>query len=134
MVVMVQIISLVVQEPIAFFGGNGKDTLLGLAGDDYLVGGNGKDLLNGGFGDDTLVGGNGKDTFVLASSYGTDTILDFGKGDFFGLANGLTFEQLEITQGTDNNTLITNSSTNELLAIVNGVQSNVLTSADFAIV
>ena len=116
------------------FGGNGKDTLLGLAGEDYLVGGNGKDLLNGGFGDDALVGSNGKDTFVLASSYGTDTILDFGKGDFFGLANGLTFEQLEITQGTDNNTLITNSSTNELLAIVNGVQSNVLTSADFAIV
>ncbi|MBA2748023.1 MAG: endonuclease/exonuclease/phosphatase family protein [Tatlockia sp.] len=137
------------------FGGNGKDTLLGLAGDDYLaggngrdllnggfgddtlVGGNGKDLLNGGFGNDTLVGGNGKDTFVLASSYGTDTIVDFGKGDFLGLANGLTFEQLEITQGTGNNannTLITNSSSNELLAIVNGVQSNVLTSADFAIV
>ncbi len=119
------------------FGGNGKDTLLGLAGEDYLVGGNGKDLLNGGFGDDTLVGGNGKDTFVLASSYGTDTILDFGKGDFLGLAKGLTFDQLEITQGTDNNannTLITNSSTNELLAIVNGVQSNVLTSADFAII
>ncbi len=119
------------------FGGNGKDTLLGLAGDDYLAGGNGRDLLNGGYGDDTLVGGNGKDIFVLASSYGTDTIVDFGKGDFLGLANGLTFEQLEITQGTGNNahnTLITNSSTNELLAIVNGVQFNVLTSADFALV
>ena len=120
------------------FGGNGKDTLLGLAGDDYLVGCNGQDLLTGGFGNDILLGGNGSDTFVLAASYGTDTVLDFGKGsDLFGLANGLTFEQLEITQGTGNNvnnTLITNSSSDELLAIINGVQSNTFISADFATV
>lgn len=117
------------------FGGNGKDTLLGLAGDDYLAGGNGKDLLNGGFGDDVLLGGNGEDTFVLATSYGTDTVLDFANNDIFSLANGLTFDRLTITQSTGdnaNNTLIANN--DELLAIVNGVQATTLTSADFAIV
>ncbi len=120
------------------FGGNGTDTLFGLAGDDWISGGNGQDLLNGGFGDDILLGGNGRDTFVLAASNGTDTILDFAdKRDRIGLVNGLTFEQLEITQGTGNNvnnTLIANSSSDELLAIVNGVQSNTLTSTDFMIV
>ena len=117
------------------FGKNGKDTLLGLAGDDYLAGGNGRDSLTGGFGDDTLLGGKGNDTFVLAASYGTDTVLDFVTGsDIFSLANGLTFEQLAITQGTGdnaNNTLIANN--DELLAIVSGVQANTLTSANFAI-
>jgi len=116
-------------------GGNGKDTLLGLAGDDELAGGNGQDLLNGGFSDDTLQGGNGKDTFVLAASEGTDTILDFANGpDLLGLAGGLSFERLEIAQGTGNNansTLITDSNNDELLAILNSVQSDTITAADF---
>lgn len=112
-------------------GGNGKDTLFGLAGDDYLAGDNGKDLLNGGTGDDTLIGGNGSDTFVLAASEGSDTIVDFADNlDLLGLANGLTFERLEIAQGTDN-TLIRDTNSDELLAIISGVQSNTITSADF---
>ena len=119
-------------------GGNGRDTLLGLAGDDYLAGCNGQDLLDGGFGDDTLFGGNGSDTFVLAASKGTDTILDFVSSvDRISLANGLTFEQLTITQGTGANrdrTLIADSNSNELLAILNGVQSDTITAANFVIV
>ncbi len=117
------------------WGGNGQDTLLGLAGDDRLFGGNGQDLLTGGNGQDTLQGGNGKDTFVLAASEGTDTILDFGNGpDLLGLASGLSFERLEITQGTGdnaNNTWISDANSDELLAILNGTQSNTITSADF---
>lgn len=119
-------------------GGNGTDTLLGLAGNDLLTGGNGRDLLNGGFGDDTLLGGNGSDTFVLAASKGTDTILDFANSsDQLGLANNLTFEQLIITQGTGSNsdrTLITDSNSNELLAILSSVQSNTITAANFVII
>lgn len=120
------------------FGRNGTDILLGLAGNDYLAGGNGQDLLDGGFGDDTLHGGNGSDTFVLAVSKGTDTILDFAKSsDRIGLANGLTFEQLTMTQGTGGNsdrTLITDSNSNELLAILNSVQFDTITAANFVIV
>lgn len=85
-----------------------------------------------------ILSGNGSDTFVLAASKGTDTILDFVKSsDRIGLANGLTFEQLTITQGIGSNsdrTLIVNSNSNELLAILNGVQPETITAANFIIV
>ena len=51
-------------------GNNGKNTLHGTAGDDYLSGGNGKDTLFGGSGDDFLTGGNGKD--ILYGTAGDD--------------------------------------------------------------
>ncbi|MBD0337217.1 MAG: ExeM/NucH family extracellular endonuclease, partial [Cyanobacteria bacterium Co-bin13] len=46
------------------FGGNGKDTLVGTDGADYLDGGNGADVLIGGAGDDVLIGGNGADQLI----------------------------------------------------------------------
>ena len=70
-------------------GGNGKDKLHGDDGDDFLSGGNGKDMLwgdvgldvlNGGIGKDVLTGGLDADTFVLDSNAlkgGSDTITDF---------------------------------------------------------
>jgi hypothetical protein len=116
-------------------GGNGVDTLLGQAGDDNLTGDNGDDLLNGGFGNDNLLGGRGSDRFVLGTSAGTDTISDFKDGDDrLQLSNNLTFEQLNIAQGTganSSNTLISLTSNNELLATLTGVQSSNITSADF---
>ena len=118
-------------------GGNGVDTLLGQAGDDSLTGNNGDDLLNGGLGNDTLLGGNGRDRFVLTSSNGSDTISDFTDNqDLIQLSGGLTFGQLTISQGTDTNlkdTLISfdNGSSTEVLAILSGVQSRTITSADF---
>jgi serralysin len=51
-------------------GGNGKDTLFGGSGDDFLTGGNGKDILYGTAGDDYLSGGNGKET--LFGGFGDD--------------------------------------------------------------
>ncbi|MBD2113716.1 MULTISPECIES: beta strand repeat-containing protein [Cyanophyceae] len=48
-------------------GGNGDDALSGLAGNDTLVGGNGADRLVGGAGGDGLTGGNGADRFVISS-------------------------------------------------------------------
>lgn len=119
-------------------GGNGKDTLFGLAGDDFLAGDNGSDTLTGGPGDDTLTGGNGGDTFVLAAGEGTDTVTDFQNGpDRIGLAGDLTFDQLSIAQGTGTNagnTLISITSSNELLASLTGVQSGMLVSGDFVTV
>lgn len=137
-------------------GGNSTDTLTALAGDDYLDGGNGNDMLDGGTGNDTLLGMNGNDTlmggagndiltggrgadyFVLAFGADTDTVTDYKDNeDKLGLSRGLAFNQLRITQGTGanaENTLIQLNSSNELLTILTGVQANVITSRDFAIV
>ena len=65
----------------AFFGGRGRDTLRGRAGDDRLSGGSGRDLAIGGPGDDTLsdgeIGPSGwRDRFE--GSQGSDTI-DYSK-------------------------------------------------------
>ncbi|MDF2234596.1 choice-of-anchor I family protein [Albimonas sp. CAU 1670] len=71
------------------YGKNGKDLLKGLAGDDALYGGRGKDDLRGGAGDDLLVGGLGKDlmtggegedVFVVQRKGGWDEITDFEAG------------------------------------------------------
>jgi VCBS repeat-containing protein len=119
-------------------GKSGNDLLRGGAGNDTLFGGAGNDILRGGTGNDTLGGGTGNDLFVLASGEGTDTIKDFNLTlDKIGLANGLSFGQLTITQGTGSNAnsaLITDSTNNELLAILNGVQANTLTNGMFATV
>jgi Ca2+-binding RTX toxin-like protein len=119
-------------------GNTGNNILDGGAGSDTLLGGWGNDRLRGGKDSDILTGGNGRDTFVLALGEGTDTITDFNRtADNIGLANGLSFGQLSITQGTGSNasnTLIASSSNNELLAILSGVQANTLSSSLFTIV
>ncbi|MBD2344522.1 calcium-binding protein [Anabaena subtropica] len=116
-------------------GQGGNDTIYGLSGNDILRGGDGNDILVGGLGNDILVGGSGNDLFVLQAKGGTDIIRDFVDGqDLIGLAGGLTFGQLTITQGTGvniNNTLITITSTSELIGILNGVVSNNITDSDF---
>ncbi|WP_404786142.1 cadherin-like domain-containing protein [Altericista sp. CCNU0014] len=116
-------------------GKGGNDLLRGGTGNDTLLGGNGNDILRGGIGNDALTGGNGSDRFILAPGEGTDTIADFKlSSDKIGLTDGLSFGQMTITQGTGSNasnTLIANSSDNELLAILKGVQANSLTSGMF---
>ena len=119
-------------------GGNGNDFLYGGISNDVLVGGNGDDLLNGGQGNDTLTGGNGRDSFVLAVREGTDTITDFKNDtDFLALSGGLSFGQLIIAQGTgidSTNTLISLNSSNEVLAILNGVNASMINAADFVLI
>lgn len=119
-------------------GGNGKDTLNGGISNDILLGGNGDDLLNGGQGNDTLTGGKGSDRFVLAAGAGIDTITDFKDGlDQLALSGTLSFGELTIAQGTDTNaanTFISVTSSNELLAILNGVNVSAITVADFVTV
>ena len=121
-----------------FIGGKaGDDSLYGESGDDFIWGDHGDDLLRGGLGDDTLTGddasgGSGSDTFVLALGEGTDTIVDFTLGeDLIGLADGLMFGQLAITQA-DDNTLIQVGE--ETLAILNGVAADGLAAADFTVI
>jgi hypothetical protein len=112
-------------------GLSGNDVLRGGAGNDTLLGGLGDDTLIGGTGLDTLTGGLGRDTFVLTAGEGTDTITDFNVyEDVFLLSGGLTFGQLTIVQGSGTqaqDSLVTLAATNEVLAIVSGVQSSTLT-------
>ncbi|MEP0917183.1 alkaline phosphatase [Leptolyngbya sp. DQ-M1] len=116
-------------------GGEGNDYLNGGNGNDSLFGGNGNDWLVGAAGEDLLVGGAGRDVFVLKTGTGTDTISDFNSDeDSIALSGGLTFGRLSILQGTGanaGNALIQAGSSNELLAIVAGVQASSLTRANF---
>ncbi|MGL5195611.1 MAG: hypothetical protein ACRC8Y_18670, partial [Chroococcales cyanobacterium] len=83
----------------------------------------------GDLGDDTLVGGPGSDRFVIRPNAGTDLIVDFTDGeDLIGLAEGLAFENLTLTQG-DTGTLIYDG--NNLLAILNGVDVSLMGQEDF---
>jgi len=110
-------------------GKGGNDKLYGEEGDDKIWGNKGDDLLFGGSGNDTLVGGKGRDTFVLAADEGIDTIRNFQiEKDFIGLVGGLTFRQLSITQD-GNNTRV--GFDNESLAILTGVQTNILIDSAF---
>jgi Ca2+-binding RTX toxin-like protein len=112
-------------------GGDGNDKLDGGNGNDILNGGAGDDFLNGGAGDDTLIGGLGNDVFLLNPSFGSDIITDFRQGeDLIGLTSGLSFAQLSISS-SNNETLITLTETNELLAKLNGVTPGILTASDF---
>ena len=121
-------------------GGDGNDVLFGDADNDKLDGGNGNDILNGGagddflsgdVGDDTLIGGSGNDVFLLNQSFGSDIITDFRQGeDLIGLNSGLSFDQLSISS-SNNETLITVTDTNQLLAKLNGVTPGILTASDF---
>ena len=115
-------------------GGNGNDQLYGNEGNDVLNGDYGKDTLWGGEGEDLLSGGLHKDIFVLAVNQGSDTITDFNDGqDKLGLSGGLTFGQLTITSDTDN-TLISLTSSNQLLVTLLGVDPSLINNKDFVTV
>jgi Ca2+-binding RTX toxin-like protein len=115
-------------------GKAGNDTLYGEDGDDQMWGDGGDDILRGGLGNDRLVGDNfsgdrGRDIFVLAVGEGTDTIVDFRiEEDGIGLAEGLMFSQLNISQSGNDSLIQVNDQT---LAILNGVNADSLTSAVF---
>jgi hypothetical protein len=115
-------------------GGTGLDTLLGGGDNDTLIGGSENDSLDGGVGNDSLTGNAGIDRFVLRANNGTDTITDFTNGqDLFFLTGNLTFGSLTISQsGSD--TLITRTSTSEVLAILTGVSSSSIDATDFTTV
>jgi len=118
-------------------GSSGSDILIGTAGNDTLIGGNGSDFLAGSAGDDLLYGGNGSDTlkgglgediFVFAAGEGIDTITDFSLGtDKIGLTGGLTFGQLSFS----GNQILMGS---DVLAVLNGVNTNNLTASNFVTV
>jgi len=125
-------------------GSEGNDEILGNNLPNNIIGGPGDDKIASGKGPDTIFGGIGADVFVLTPGEGGSTIAaadvigDFNKaeGDKMGLALGLPFVNLTITQGTGanaNNTIIRMISTGEYLATLVGVSASSLNASDFII-
>lgn len=123
------------------FGGVGDDIIWGNKGRDLLFGNSGNDIITGGAGSDTISGGEGDDIFAIGKRNGgptletADYISDFGNGnDKIRLLNGLTFDDLNIQQGTEvnrNSTVIQDKLTGEYLAVLPGVNSGTISRSNF---
>ncbi len=113
------------------FGTRVGETLIGGDRPDHIYGYQGNDILSGAGGEDVFYGGQGNDQFLLTVGEGTDTIVDFADGqDSLGLPEGVTFEQVTLTQnGSD--TEITLTETQEILATLQGVEANTINQDDF---
>ncbi|MDY7021341.1 MAG: hypothetical protein SWJ54_08260, partial [Cyanobacteriota bacterium] len=123
-------------------GDAGRDRLWGGKQNDILIGGDGNDWLSGDLGEDTLIGGEGEDIFVLRQDPQTeidtaDLIEDFAIiGDRIALTDGLTVADLTletVTQSEDIATLITVSTTGEILATVAGVSAAEFSDEQFIV-
>ena len=115
-------------------GTKDSENLLGFAGNDTIFSRAGDDLLDGGMGDDFLIGGRGADQYVLREGDGNDTISGYQEGtDSFLLVDGLTFEDLTITQNTGQTTVGV-ASTDENLVTLFGIDADILSAEDFATV
>ena len=68
------------------FGADGNDTLIGGPGNDFLYAGFGNDNLDGGSGQNVLHGDLGNDYFAFSALDGLSQVLDFGPGDYVGVA------------------------------------------------
>ncbi|MEM6611603.1 MAG: Ig-like domain-containing protein [Cyanobacteria bacterium P01_C01_bin.72] len=113
-------------------GGGQDDLIFGGSGDDLINGGNGDDILNGDAGNDVLVGDGGSDIFVLNTLGGTDIIRDFNfSRDTLGLSNGITFDQIDISQG---NGAAIISFDGQAIASVSGATPDQLDESKFAVI
>lgn len=124
------------------YGGVDNDIIWGAKGDDRIFGEVGNDTLIGGKGSDTLTGGEGNDIFGIAieacgcqTITKADYITDFISGsDTLRLLNGVKYADLNIFQGTGNNsndTIIRDKITGEYLAVLQGVNASTITSNNF---
>ncbi|ACC79090.1 beta strand repeat-containing protein [Nostoc punctiforme] len=112
-------------------GTSSDDLIFGFASNDIIVGGLGNDQIYGGLGSDNLTGGAGNDIFVLAKGEGIDTIKDFNLSeDLIALSGGLIYSGLSLTQ-SGSNTIIKDTSNNQNLAILTGIQASTLNASYF---
>lgn len=109
-------------------GGNGNDKLFGDDGNDVLKGEAGKDKLSAGIGKNQLFGGTDRDIFFLSKGEGLAIIKDFQDGQDKLKLQGIRFNQIDIVQQGAN---VAISFQNDVLAIVQKIQANLLTSKDF---
>ncbi|WP_254564198.1 Calx-beta domain-containing protein [Oscillatoria sp. HE19RPO] len=122
------------------YGGQDNDTIRGGDGDDLLFGDKGNDVIFGGVGNNTLTGGQGSDQFVISPGLGflqqtRNLITDFTDAqDFLLLADGITFEDLDIREEFDANgtlnTLILDRLTGTV-TILQNISASQITREDF---
>lgn len=121
-------------------GGQDNDRLFGDQGDDTLYGDLGADTVTGGMGNDIFAIGRNNDVAGFLSTGGptladADSITDFEDNqDLIHLTGQLTFEELDIFQGTGiyaGDTIIQDRGTSEYLAILKGVESTAIAREDF---
>ncbi len=109
-------------------GVDGHDLLYGGKGNDTIDGGAGFDMIAGHQGDDVLIGGTGGDCFDFALGHGNNIIVDFEDGiDVIGLRDGLSFEQLTISQIGDDTRIFAD----QLSITLQGVADLVIGADDF---
>lgn len=127
------------------FGGQGADLIRGGQNNDSLFGDRGSDTLFGDLGADTLTGDSGgeinTDVFVFGRGTGgatradADVVTDWqGCIDLISLTGGLSYADLNIQQGTGAdaaNTIITDNTTGEFLAVLLNTQSNLIDGTSF---
>jgi Ca2+-binding RTX toxin-like protein len=111
-------------------GSLGNNAITGNSGANDLFGNDGNDTIDGGGGNDTLDGGAGADEFVLRAGDGADTIVDYVDGVDGFLLDGLVFGDLDfVIAGAD--VRIEIDTTNEVLAVVEGVEPGIFDPTDF---
>ena len=114
------------------FASEGNNTIDGGFGNDIIYSGSGSDRINGGMGSDTIWLGGGQDIVVLTRGFGVDTIHNFQVGQTrIGLADGLTFSSLTITQGRDAAEIKIGSN---VLVSISWVQASSLDASSFVVV
>ncbi|MCT7991572.1 Calx-beta domain-containing protein [Laspinema olomoucense] len=122
------------------YGGQDNDTIRGEDGDDLLFGDKGDDVIFGGVGSNTLTGGQGSDQFVISPGLGflqqtRNLITDFTDGqDFLLLADGITFDDLDLRQEIDANGTVNTVVLDRLtgtVTILQNVSASAITRDDF---
>jgi Ca2+-binding RTX toxin-like protein len=119
------------------YGGEGNDTVNGGRENDTVFGENGDDILSGDLGNDVLIGGNGYDIYVLRSD-ATDIIYYDDLQDFFSLPTDISVTDIAVYQGFDEyvadgqiETQIVNNLTDQVLAVLPGVDALSIDGGDF---
>ena len=116
-----------------YIEGNGdNDMIQGGDGNDKLLGNLGNDTLYGGAGIDTLIGNDGADIFAIQFGSGKDIISDYENlTDRLGLSGSRSFSELNITPNIDGTGTLIKDNNNNVLAVISGVDSSLITEADF---
>ncbi len=106
------------------------ENVIGTRGDNVIIGDSGSNVIDGSRGVDTITGGGGNDLFVLRAGDGADIIRDYNDSHDGFLLDGLSYSSLDFVD-TGQDTEIQIDSTNQVLAILEGVDDSVLHSSDF---
>ena len=93
------------------------DDIFANEGKDEIKAGKGCDILDGGLGNDRLEGGEGDDIYVYKLGGGFDTVYDKQGNDKIALGEGITLDNLSITEGNNDLKIVVNGDEGQGLLI-----------------